>query len=95
MTVFAREDFMKMVSVAQIFEHDEGILDEALADLPVKDHTEIDYFDSEESLLDCDNFAEYVPYSHLNLGEHTSLNKNSNGESSSSCEPLIHRKRQS
>lgn len=94
MTVFVREDFMKMVSVAQSFEQDEGILDQALANLPVKDHTEIDYFNSEESLLDCDNFAEYVPYSHLNLGEHTSLNKNSSGESSSSCEPLIHRKRQ-
>ena len=81
---------MKMVSLAQIFEQDEGILDEVVADLPVKDHTEIYYFDSEESFLDCDNFAEYVPYSHLNLGEHTSLNTNSNGESSSSCEPLIY-----
>ena len=47
MTVFVREDFMKMVFVAQIFEQDEGILDEALENLPVKDHTEIDYFDSE------------------------------------------------
>ena len=76
MTVFLREDFMKMVSVAQIFEQDEGILNEALADLPVKDHTEIDYFDYEEILLDFDNFVEYVPYYHLNLGERTSLNKN-------------------
>ena len=40
MIVFVREDFMKMVSVAQIFEQDEGILDEALADIPVKDHTQ-------------------------------------------------------
>jgi hypothetical protein len=94
-TVFVREDFMKMVSVAQKFEQDEGILDEALADLPVRDHTEIDDFDSEESFLNCDNFVEYVPYCHLDLEEHTSLNKNSNGESSSSCEPQVHRRQQS
>lgn len=94
-TVFVREDFMKMVSVAQKFEQDEGILDEALAELPVRDHTEINDFDSEESFLNSDDFVEYVPYCHLDLEEHTSFNKNSNGESSSSCEPLVQRKRRS
>ena len=47
MTIFVREDFMKMVSVAQIFEQHEVILDEALEDIPIKYHTKIDYFDSE------------------------------------------------
>lgn len=66
-----------------------------MAELPIRDHTEINDFDSEESLLNSDDFVEYVPYCHLDLEEHTPFNKNSNGESSSSCETLVERKRRS
>lgn len=56
---------MKMVSIAQKIEQEEGIINEALAKLPVKDHTNIDDFHSEKSSLNCDDFVEYVPYCHL------------------------------
>ncbi|GLJ06965.1 hypothetical protein SUGI_0054080 [Cryptomeria japonica] len=91
-TVFIRENFMEMVSVAQRLEK-EGILGKAPSNLPVKDHTERDDTDLRESLLNCDDFVGYVPYCHIDLEERTCLKKNLTGESSSSCEPLFQRKR--
>ncbi|KAH9301607.1 hypothetical protein KI387_013190 [Taxus chinensis] len=93
-TVFIRENFVEMVSVAQSLEK-EGILGKTLVELPVRDHTELDDdTDLKERLFGCDDFVEYSPYCHIDLEERISANKSLTGESSSSCEPLFQRKRQ-
>eukprot|EP01018_Ginkgo_biloba_P002898 Gb_02799 [translate_table: standard] len=92
-TVFVRDDLSEMELVAQRFEQDQGILEEALVDLRARDHTEMDDSVLDGSLLNCDDFKEYAPYCDLNLEEHTSCGTHLTGESSSSCEPLGRRKR--